>query len=151
LSKKLVKDTEFDENSRNFEDWDFYFRVCEKALSMGYPIEIVNVIGVNYSDDDQNSLSRSKKVSASLLFPPNLVLNRCLPEKIRQFTFGIWLIHISQRLGFTKAISIIYKTWKNDFNIKTSYKYLFSAIVASLLGVRGWDFLSKIRKYFRYD
>ncbi len=150
MSKELVGQIRFDLNSRNFEDWDFYFRVCSFASENLIPIKFFELVGLIYTDDDLNSLSRSNNVSNSLLVIPPLVKNGSLPLNVRSFTYGVWLLHVSQRIGFWKGLRLIFKVIL-DVNLpRPNFKIVLASIGASLLGPKGWSWISSLRKRIRY-
>lgn len=150
LSKDVVGDIKFDEKTRNFEDWDFYFRICSNAVLNKIQIKFLDIIGLVYSDDDIYSLSRSKRISSSLLNIPTLIFNENIPIVVRKFTYGIWLLHVSQRIKWIDCFKIVYKILKDNHHFKPYGKMIFISIIASFLRVNGWEKLSGIRKKARY-
>jgi hypothetical protein len=150
MSKELVGQIRFDLNSRNFEDWDFYFRVCCFATENHISIRFFEFVGLIYTDDDLNSLSRTKKVSTSLLVIPPLVENSSLPLEVRRFTYGIWLLHVAQRVGMWKGLRLVFQVLLDKSLPRPSIKIILACICASFLGIKGWSWISSLRKRVRY-
>jgi glycosyltransferase involved in cell wall biosynthesis len=151
MSKSIATNFRFDLESRNFEDWHFYYQVCQYCHLNNIQIEIGNFVGLNYSDDDQNSLSRKRKINSNNVFPPKLVFDSFLPIPVRKHTMGIWLIHLFQRISFFDRISVLFKVLSNKFNLKPPIRLIFFSILCLVLGYRGWSLFSRIRKNYRYD
>lgn len=150
LSKNVLNNIKFDESSKNFEDWDFYFKICVNAVLNNIPIKFIDIIGSVYSNDDIFSLSRSRVVSLSMLNPPKLIFDSDIPIIVRKFTYGTWLLHISQRINFFNCLKLIFNILKKNEVFKPNFSFILFSIISSFLGVKFWGVLSKVRKMLIY-
>lgn len=140
----------FDPALRNFEDWDFYFRVCQEACKSGLDILVSNHLGLTYTEEDDFSLSKAPVVSPSLRNPPPFIFNVSLPLKVRRFTAGIWLCHVTQRSGLRDGVIFIQRAIRETGESRPSLKHLFAASLLLLIGRKGWSRISRWRKQLRY-
>jgi len=149
VSRGLCK-SRFNPAIRNFEDWDFYFRACLMASQLGVDILISDHIGLTYTEDDQHSLSRSAVVSQSLRTPPPFVLDTSLPLKVRRYTTGIWLCHVTQRSNWIDGLHFIVKSLRQVGDARPIFIHLLAAVIGLLIGRKGWAVLSQLRKKVLY-
>lgn len=150
LIRRYLTKCHFDPTLRNFEDWDFYFRVCQEACESGLDILVSNHLGLIYTDEDELSLSRAAVISPSLQNPPSFISNIQIPLKVRKFTVGIWLCHVTQRSGWCSGLNFINRALKETGDAQPPLKHFIAAILLLLLGHRCWSRLSRMRKHLRY-
>lgn len=150
MAQSFAKHTRFDETARNFEDWDFYFRVCQAAIQSEKTIEVSKIVGLTYSDEDPNSLSRAKALSPHLLKLPPAVANDMLPVEIRKFTCGIWLCHVAQRAPLLQALRLVFSAAIHKSSMRPTMAHLAAALFSACAGTVGWQIVSRLRKHFRY-
>jgi hypothetical protein len=151
LAGSLARSARFNEKVRNFEDWDYYFNICQLAEERGLEIHLSSNVGLTYSDEDENSLSRAIKLSPHLLNPPPSALNLRVPPEIRKYAAGIWLCHVSQRCGLAQGLGLILKAIRLGRDARPTKSHLAFSLLGLLIGTRGWRLLSKIRKRVLYD
>lgn len=140
----------FDPALRNFEDWDFYFRLCEQARLAGLDMVVSAHVGLTYTVDDDFSLSRAPTVSASLRNPPPLVRDANLPLEVRRFTAGVWLCHVAQRSMLQQGIPLFWKVLTQPGGARPTVSHLGAAVFGLLLGRKAWATVSKLRKRLRH-
>lgn len=150
INRQLTK-SRFDSALRNFEDWDFYFRVCHAAIDSGLEILVSDHVGLTYTEEDELSLSRAPFVSPSLRNPPPFIANNVdLPLNVRRFTAGVWLCHVTQRSGFRDGIAFFHKAISGTGDARPSLKHFIAASLVLLFGRKCWGIISRWRKRLRY-
>lgn len=140
----------FDPALRNFEDWEFYFRLCEQARRASLDIVVSAHVGLTYTVDDDLSLSRAPTVGVSLRNPPSLVSNVDLPLEVRRFTAGVWLCHVAQRSTLRQGLPLFWKALIQPGGARPTFGHLCAAIFGLLFGRNVWASVSKLRKRLRY-
>jgi glycosyltransferase involved in cell wall biosynthesis len=150
LAGPLARRLRFNEKVRNFEDWDYYFCICQTATEEGFGIYLSSIIGLTYSDDDTQSLSRSRVLNKNSLTMPPSVSNSRLPSEIRRFTAGIWLCHVTQRSSLIQGTRIIWNLAKTHSAMRPSAGHFLSASLGLIVGASNWQRLSKMRKRLYY-
>lgn len=150
ISRQLTR-CRFDPALRNFEDWDFYFRVCHEACKSGLDILVSKHVGLTYTEEDELSLSKAPFVSPSLRNLPPFISNKVdLPLKVRRFTAGIWLCHVTQRSNWCDGLVFIRRAISETGDARPSLKHFLAASLVLLIGQKGWNNISRWRKRLRY-
>jgi hypothetical protein len=145
IRRNIAMMTLFDENARNFEDWEYYFSCALKLDLEGLKFFFTRVVALQYTDDDMESLSRSYKLSDYLKTPPNLVHNVNIPLSLRRFVLGLWLVHVNQRSSLFNSLKrTIFFAFLS--NIRPSFYHLTSGVVAGIVSRKFWVQITQLRK-----
>lgn len=105
IAKECLKNIRFDENSKVFEDWDFYFRILKSSFEEKYSLFLFQKqILEFYTDDVVDSLSKIKANNYKEFQTPKLVsdLKNSIDRNeisYRKFVVSAWVYNSLQRMG----------------------------------------------------
>lgn len=142
----------FDPLEKNFEEWDFYYRILKRILSNNESIIYLNKASYVYNDIDETSLSRNKISNVSDIVVPKIITRITDREEnnYRKLLISIWFYN-----SITRLINIKYKFIfiKNNFyTIKHSAlnRYFIGGILMTIIDSNVLNSFISLYKRYRF-
>jgi glycosyltransferase involved in cell wall biosynthesis len=96
-SRDFVKDIYFNEFERNFEDWNYFYKVCLKSTTISKGIYVLNFVGVIYNTGDLNSLSR-RLIFKDFPIVPSFLIDNSMEIRFSSYIFYNWIFSTLRRI-----------------------------------------------------
>lgn len=152
IEKQTLGTFRFSENDFNYEDWLFYYEVCKSVELSGNKVFFLDdIIGLNYNNDDFNSLSR-KNINSAFINPPTFILNNKIDYRFSKYVYYNWLYSSIKRMNNRKVRLQFFKDQLNNLKkfSPPMFKFLFPVILM-LYNLDGIVIgISKFRKIIKY-
>ena len=154
ILNKIISSVRFDPNEKNFEDWFFFYQICQKVQSEKvYRIAFMpENIGVIYNSNDINSLSR-KLILNDIYHVPRFVDYNFVDYRFRRYVLYNWLFSNMKRTVSFKSrwqLFIFFRRYFLKFQPP-----IFKFFIPSILLLFKLDLivisLAKVRKKLLYD
>ncbi len=154
ILNRIIGDIRFDPLERNFEDWYFFYQICQKIqnnklLSIAFLPENVGVV---YNANDLNSLSRRPLLDGNY-HVPSFIEYEFVDFRFRKYIYYNWLFsNLKRTVDINKRLRLF------KFQIKNICKFLppiakfFLPSIMLLLKIDAIViFLARLRKKVLYD
>lgn len=150
VRRDAIGEIRFSEIDRNFEDWLFFYQICQGNENQ--IIFLANGEGVIYNNESSISLSRKSLHISDIKFPLYLE-NTSIDFRFRRYVYFNWYFSSIQRCPrFFSRLTIFFKHLKLIyFTPYPIWKFYLSTILLIFNLDKLVYYISKYRKIYKYD